>query len=186
MSPAELGTYIVRRFCETYRADELTVSLTLLDLARAPELVGLTETLARKLAIAMADDADEFDLVSDLFFRSQTIEEKPFVDVADLCLNLVRESRNPAVIGAAEKLGDFVISADPPLPVDVETGARRFVLEHGRNACRTAKIQGISLYAPHIAPPPDVGAADLFYNSLEFAKKTLWADVVHGLAEGSS
>ena len=33
MSPAELGTYIVRRFCENYRADELTVSLTLLDLA---------------------------------------------------------------------------------------------------------------------------------------------------------
>ena len=84
MSPAELGTYIVRRFCEAYGADQRTVSLTLLDLARAPALVDLTETLARKLAIAMADDADEFDLVSDLFFRSQTIEEKPFVDVADL------------------------------------------------------------------------------------------------------
>ena len=90
--------------------------------------------------------------------RSQTIEEKPFVDVADLCLNLVRESRYPAVIGAAEKLGDFVINA-APLPVDGKTDVRRFVLEHGRNACRTAKIQGISLYAPHVAPPPDVGAA---------------------------
>ena len=79
-----------------------------------------------------------------------------------------------------------MISADPPIPVAPELGARRFIVEHGRNACRTARIQGISLYAPHVAPPPDVNAADRFYNGLEFAKKTIWADVVHGLAARSS
>ncbi len=73
----------MRRFCETYRADQLTVSLTLLDFARVREVVDLTETLARKLAIAMASDSDEMERTTDAFVRSQTIEEKPFVDVAD-------------------------------------------------------------------------------------------------------
>ena len=35
---AELGSYIVRRFCESYSAESRTVSLTLLDLNRAQEL----------------------------------------------------------------------------------------------------------------------------------------------------
>ena len=68
MGPAELGTsYIVIRFCETYRADQLTVSLTLLDLAGVPEVVNLTEMLARKLAIAMANDSDEMERATDAF-----------------------------------------------------------------------------------------------------------------------
>ena len=186
MGPAELGTYIVRRFCETYRADQLTVSLTLLDLARVPEVVNLTEMLARKLAIAMANDSDEMERATDAFVRSQTIEEKPFVDVADLCLNLLRDCRDPSLRGAAEALGDFLISADPTVVSTGQTGPGRFILEHGRNACRTAKLQGVSLYAPHVEPSIDPDVADKFYNELTFAKETLWGKVVRAMAEPSS
>jgi cysteine peptidase C11 family protein len=186
MGPAELGTYIVRRFCETYRADQLTVSLTLLDLARVREVVDLTETLARKLAIAMASDSDEMERATDAFVRSQTIEEKPFVDVADLCLNLLRDCRDPSLRGAAEALGDFLISADPTVAGTGQTGPGRFILEHGRNACRTAKLQGVSLYAPHVEPSIDPEAADKFYNELTFAKETLWGTVVRAMAQPRS
>jgi len=184
MGPAELGTYIVRRYCEAYRAEALTVSLTLLDLTKAEEVVGLTETLSRKLAISMADDPGELELISDLFVQSQTIEDKPFVDAADLCLNLFRNSSYGEVRTAAEKLGNFLISARPVPPGKSEYGeGRPFVVEHGRNACETGNLQGVSLYAPHVASIFDVEAAATFYEKLEFTKETLWDDVVRALAE---
>ena len=63
-------------------AEERAVSLTLLDLKQAPKLFELTESLARELALAMDADSDELSLAVDLFLRSQTAEDKPFVDVA--------------------------------------------------------------------------------------------------------
>jgi len=186
MGSAELGSYIVRRYCETYRSDALTVSLTLLDLSKAEKVVRLTETLSRKLAMSMAGDPSELELISDLFVRSQTIEDKPFVDVADLCLNLVRNSSYDEVRTAAEKLGDLLMSAGPVTPGQSELGeGRPFVVEHGRNACETANLQGVSLYAPHVASTVDVEAAAKFYEKLEFTKETLWDDVVSALAESA-
>ena len=38
MGPAEAGSWIVQRYCESYTAEQRTVSLTLLDLERIPEL----------------------------------------------------------------------------------------------------------------------------------------------------
>jgi hypothetical protein len=187
MGPAELGSYVVRRYCEAYRADQLTVALTLLRLARAQETVEFTERLARRLATAMVNDSDEFDIVYDSFARSQTIEGKPFVDAAELCVNLLRQSRDSGIRDAAEKLGDLLISPDPVVPNESPNGlGRPFILEHGRNACRTAKLQGVSLYAPHVAPAFDFESADTFYSKLAFTKKTLWNDVVHGLANATS
>ena len=42
MAPAEFGSYVVRRFCESYPASK-PVSLSLLDLERASELFGISE-----------------------------------------------------------------------------------------------------------------------------------------------
>ncbi len=192
MGPAELGTYIVRRFCEAYQAppedvegdeDMRTVSLTLLDLRRAQELDSLTEELARRLAIALDEDPDEQEKVLDLFARSQTIEDKPFVDVADLCLNLMRFCSDPAVALAAKALGDFLISPGPAVADESERGAGKpFVVEHGRNASQTARLHGISLYAPHVSASHDFESASHFYQKFVFAKNTLWSEVVHALA----
>lgn len=187
MGPAELGAYVVRRYCEAYSASDLTVSLTMLDLSRAAEIVAAVEELSRKLVIAMASDADEFSRTSESFIRSQTAEDKPFVDVADLCLNLLRDSADSAVRNAAEKVGDLLISPGPVFPGQSESGlGRPFILEHGRNACQTAKLQGASLYAPHVAPSHDFESADPFYGRLAFTKETLWSDVVHALANANA
>lgn len=183
MCPAELGSYVVRRFCESYTATR-PVSLTLLDLQRVPELFAHAEVLALALAIAIGRDPDTRDRISYLFSRSQTADDKPYVDVPDLCVSLVRDSGDLLVMEAARALGDFLISPRPPLVGHGATGAGRpFVVEHGRNAGLTAKLNGISLYAPHVAPINDFESARRLYENFVFAQETRWSGLVHALAK---
>jgi hypothetical protein len=182
MGPAEFGSYIVRRFCESYKASR-TVSLTLLDLEREPELFAHAEVLALILASAIGNP-DNRDRIAHLLSRSQTVEGSPYVDVADLCLNLVREGNDTFVIEAARALGDFLISPQPPPLVgeSQEGTGKPFVIEHGRNASLTARLNGISLYAPHVAPMNDFEAIRPLYQNFVFAQKTVWSGFVHTLA----
>ncbi len=108
MGPAELGAYTVRRFCESYKAESRAVSLTLLNLQCAPDIFTQAEMLALVLARAIGD-ADARDRIANLFVQSQTLPGKPFVDVADLCLNLMRSSGDRLIYGAARDLGDLLI-----------------------------------------------------------------------------
>jgi hypothetical protein len=182
MGPAELGSYIVRRFCESYSAEARTVSLTLLDLNRTQELLMVTELFALTLASAIGNPSDR-DWIASLFVPSQTGPGKPYVDLADLCLTLALRCGNPLVVEAAKNLGDFLIG---PLPVRVgesEAGAGRpFVLEHGRNAGGTARLNGLSIYAPHVAPRRDFDAVRHLYQNFLFAQETQWSGLVHALA----
>ncbi len=181
MGPAEFGAYVVRRFCESYTAAD-PVTLTLLDLNRALQLFAHAEFLALTLACAIGD-ANTRDRITALFSRSQTEERKPFVDVADLCLNLVRESGDAFVIEAARALGDFLIGPRPPLVGCSRTGdGRPFIVEHGRNSGQTARLNGISLYAPHVAPEIDFDAVRDLYHNFVFAQETRWSGLVHLLA----
>jgi Clostripain family len=182
MGPAELGSYIVRRYCESYVPAKATVALSLLDLSYAEDVKELAGKLARRLAIAIGDDLDERSRIYDMFLRSQTIEDKPFVDAADLCLALLRECGDVSVREVAEELGDFLISPGPVTPGESKTGeGRAFIAEHGRNACQTAKLQGVSLYAPHVATQDPAKALE-FYKKLAFTQETLWGKLVAGLA----
>jgi|KBSMisStandDraft_5_1062788.scaffolds.fasta_scaffold08597_5 hypothetical protein len=188
MGPAELGSYIVRRFCERYQAQDRAVSLSLLDLSWASKLVELTEILARKLAVAVDADAGELELVSDLFVQSQTFADKPFVDVADLCVNLQRHSSDLEVQEAAGQLGDVLMSPTPVAPNQSATGnGRPFVAEHGCNGSETAKLHGVSLYAPHVALDADAfEASSPWYQKFTFATKTHWAELVSVFVEPDS
>jgi hypothetical protein len=182
MGPTEFGSYVVRRFCESYAAEARSVSLTLLDLDRAPELLEHTRMLALMLARGI-DDPDNRDLIADLFSQSQTTPGKPYVDVADLCLNLVRQSDDQSVVDIAQALGDFLISPQLPLVGQSADGSGRpFVVEHGRNAGQTARLNGVSIYAPHVAPDRDSDAVRHLYDNFVFAQNTLWSRLVHALA----
>jgi hypothetical protein len=193
MGPAEFGSYVVRRYCESYKAPgfsadgtdkERAVSLTLLDLKQAPRLFELAESLARELALALNASSEELSLVVELFLRSQTAEDKPFVDVADLCLNLCVYSRSVDVRSAAERLGNLLISPAPVEPGKSVSGdGRPLIVEHGRNAVPTARLNGISLYAPHVASGHDPATASHWYEKFSFAKQTLWNDLVRALAQ---
>jgi len=187
MGPAEFGTYAVRRFCERYNAADKAVSLTLLDLTRAKELNDATESLARTLAVAMDADPRTLDLVTDLLSRSQTQIDpsKPFVDVVDLCINLLRYCSNDDVRTAATYLGNLVVSPGPVEPGHSATGiGKPVVVEHGYNATLTAGLHGLSLYAPSVAlNAHDWMAAWSWYDKFTFAKQTLWNDLVHALVQ---
>ena len=194
MGAAELGSYIVRRFCESYQAPksleptdptERAVSLTLLDLGRARDLFSLTESLARELAIAMDDDEEELSLTSSLFRRSQTVEDKPFVDIVTLCANLFRYSGSEGVRSAAQALGNLVVSPGPVVPgKSVDGEGKPLVVEHGRNALGTACLNGVSIYAPQVAlDTHDPARASHWYEKFLFAKQTLWNELVRALAQ---
>jgi SAM-dependent methyltransferase len=184
MGPAEFGTYIVRRFCESYQASQDAVSLTLLDLTRTDELAEHAAWLAQRLAIAIGDP-DSLNRITELFFLSQTEEGRPYVDVADLCLNLIRESDDAAIIAAATALGDFLVSPRRAVVGLSESGGGRpLVVEHGRNAGKLARLNGISLYAPHVAPDDDLDEAERLYSNFTFAQQTHWRALVHALARG--
>jgi len=182
MGPAELGSYIVRRFCESYSAQSRTVSLTLLDLNRAQDLADVAQVLALTLATAISNP-DARDQIAYLFSQSRTAPGRPYVDVADLCLSLVRSSGNAFVIEAARSLGDFLVSPQPVVVGESETGAGRpFIVEHGRNTGLTARLNGLSIYAPHVAPGRDFNAVRHLYENFTFAQETQWNGLVHALA----
>lgn len=182
MGPAEFGTYIVRRFCESYRATDDAVSLTLLDLTHSASLVRHVGWLARNLAMKVGDQ-DGLNRIADMLLRSQTEIGRPYVDVADLCVNLVRESGDAAIIDAATALGDLLASPRPAVVGLSEKGeGRPIIVEHGCNAGRLARLNGLSLYAPHLAPMKNSEIAEGLYKKFSFFRQTLWSDLVHTIA----
>jgi hypothetical protein len=124
-------------------------------------------------------------LTHSLFYRSQTWESKPFVDVADLCLNLWRYSDNEGVVQAAAQLGDLLIRPTGPTEEATLEDLRRnqpFVVEHSRNMHSTAKLQGISLYAPNVVDGLNWQATSYAYQKFFFAQHTKWGQLVEALA----
>ena len=57
-----------------------------------------------------------------------------------------------------------------------------FVVESGSNSIDGVGLHGVSLYAPHVAPDHDFGAASHAYEKLVFARETMWRDLVRALA----
>jgi hypothetical protein len=183
MGPAEFGTFAVRRFCRAYAPEHRTVSMTLLDLQRASELFARSEVLATALDLALDRGTEARSRLAEIFARSQTADYKPFVDVADLCLTLVRESGDPLVQESAVALGDFLLA---PLPEGIGESVAGvgvpFVVECGRNSGATAKLNGVSIYAPHVAPMNDFESVEGLYGRFRFASETRWGRLVHNLA----
>lgn len=180
MAPAEFGSYAVRRYCESYPSSA-PVSLSYLDLTQANDLRARAEWLALALAIAI-EGTDTRNRIAELFTRSQTGEDRPYVDVVDLCLNLVRESGDALVTEAARALGDLLLSPKPLVVGKSATGeGRPLILDHGRNSGALARLNGISLYAPHVASD-DFAAVRSTYDEFVFAKETVWSGLVHTLA----
>ncbi len=186
MGPAELGSWMVRRFCDHYTAGSKrfeSVSLTLLDLQQAARVSERTEWLARAISRALPNREDP-ELVRAQFTLARNIGTVPksFVDVADLCLNLVLNCRDRDVRAAALALGDLLLSPRSTKADQSAKGARRpFVVEHGGNACTTARLNGANLYAPHVTGPGVDTLSLKRYDQLQFATNA-WRNLVVTLA----
>ncbi len=181
MAPAEFGSWVVRRFCEAYPPTS-PVSLSFIDLGQAEDLRVRAEFLALALSIAVGTP-DGRDQIANLFLRSQTAENRPYVDVADLCLSLTREIDDPLVVEAARALGDLLLKPRPPLVGRSADGDRRpLIVDYGRNAGELARLNGISIYAPHVASN-DFNQIRTLYDQFVFAKDTVWSGLVHAMAD---
>jgi hypothetical protein len=184
MTPPEFGSYVVRRFCEAYPALS-PVSLTFLNLAETDAIRAPATLLALALGVAIGD-CDKRQRIMDLFSLSQTGENRPYVDVIDFCFNLVRHSGDPLVAEAARALGDLLLGAHPPVAGKRSRGeGLPFIVEHGRNACELARLNGVSLYAPQVACGNDFDAVRGLYDKFVFAQETAWSGLVHALAKSS-
>ena len=180
MSPAEFGSYAVRRFCAAYDADS-PVSLTMLNLLRVEELFKLTQDVAVELATAIGDPETR-DRIARTFLRSQTEIGKPFVDIADLCLSLLDESDNPGLVEKARTLGNFVAGSRPDVSANYQnSGGWPLVVDHDRNSGELVRLNGVSLYAPNVAPPEDPDVVSAVYRMLEFVRHGRWSGVAHRL-----
>jgi hypothetical protein len=195
MGPAEFGRWAVRRFCEFYSVapdDKDTVSLTLLDVQQAPAVAAAAGRLSALLGDRISDGTEDLEFVKQMFRRSRTIDRvdpanrlKPFVDLADLCLNLLLGCSSDEVKEAARSVGDLLLSPAPVRGGKSETGkGYPFIVEHGRNACTTARLNGVSVYAPHVAgTASDFDEMNERYQKFRFAQDTLWAALVTTMAE---
>jgi hypothetical protein len=183
MAPPEFGVWAVRRFIQAY-APLRSASLSMLNLERVTELVEHAASLTGALDAAITADPGMLDVIAEIFDRSLTAVDKPYVDVADFCLNLARESGDLLITSEARALGDLLIA--PPSPyvnLSNESKAYPFVVAHGRNAGDTAKLNGVSLYAPNVALDSQFRRTRLLYDTFRFAYDTRWSHLVHDLAE---
>ena len=196
MGPAEFGRWAVRRFCEFYsvrQEDSETVSLTLLDLQQVLPIAEATDRLARVLLARIVDETEDEAVIRDLFRLSRTI------DTADPTRRINRSSMQRIsvsicfFIATAKRsgkppgtLGNLLLSPGPPVRGgQSEAGiGLPFIAEHGRNACTTGRLNGVNLYAPHVA-----GTNDEFqemndrYRKFSFAQEAAWSLLVAAMAE---
>jgi hypothetical protein len=196
MGPAEFGRWAVRRFCEFYSVreeDRDTVSLTLLDLQQVAPIAEAAERLAMVLLERIVDATENEAFIKDLFRLSRTIDTadpkkqvKPFVDVADLCLNLLLHCNSEEVRETARSLGNLLLSPAPVRAGQSEKGKGvSFIAEHGRNACTTGRLNGVNLYAPHIAGNNhEFRDMNDRYLNFRFAQDFAWSALVTAMAEG--
>lgn len=193
MTPAELGRWIVGRFTESY-VSRRTVSLSLLDLTRSVGLVARVHTLTGELLRFMqSHGASGRALVAEVMWNANVEVDKPYIDAADFCFGLLRECGDPGVQEAARQLGDFVIA--PPAnaetlgsgPGDTTATGRQqrypFVTASGRNAAEAARLNGVSLYAPHVAPDFDHRAVEGVYLRFSLVTDSRWNTVISLLVD---
>lgn len=179
MCPLEFGAYAVRRYCESYPSN-VPVSLSFVNLVHRERLALSVRGLAKSLVSSMLQ-GDSRAVLLDLFERSQTAADRPYIDVADFCLGLARESDNDEVLEAAIALGDLLAACVPPLAgLSHKPELRPLIVEHGHNCGALARLHGISLYAPHLGSEDPNGAHDQ-YKLFELTRDTVWGALVHAL-----
>jgi Clostripain family len=181
MSPAELGSYAVRRLCAAYDAST-PVSMTMINLHHVDELFDLTQQVAVELATAI-EHPETRARIARTFKRSQTEAGKPFVDVADLCLSLMGEEDYPGLVDKARALGDFIAGSRPDESESYHAPEGwPLVVDHDRNSGELVRLNGISLYAPNVARNGRTDEIAQIYRRLDFVKRGRWSGVVHRLA----
>jgi len=173
IGPRDFGRAIVNLFVNHY-VGTASVTLTMLDLSQADEVFDCVRVLANELVPAVQQNPDELDRVAAIFHGSHVADGQPGVDLATLCWHLANYSGDADLRKAATRLGDLLFRPKDP-----------FVLAHERSDLNVALLKGVSIFAPNVESENgfDWRSVRPVYEKLDFAKETIWGDLVFAMAE---
>ncbi len=157
MTPAELGTTIVRRYAEFYGADGPDITQSAIDLGKLDDLVGAVDALAGTLLAALPDAALEQALYR-AWRRTLRFFDDLYVDLHHFAVNLAGATARRAVRNAALEVQQAIEAEGGPIIAEAHGGARM------------RRARGLSIYFPPFRDP------SVFYRELDFANRTRWAE----------
>jgi hypothetical protein len=167
INPQDLGKEIVNRFMNHY--PDRTVALSMLDLpaATANGLEDALQELAVALALVVGTDPTRRENAIEVFRDARVPTGEPFVDVAQLCVNLFQAGISERVDAAAKAMATSLNNS----------GLIFNSKGHGDGA---TGLCGLSLYAPHVGRPFD-SWFDVYDGMALFREKNVWPQLVEFL-----
>jgi hypothetical protein len=157
-SGATVAKAIVRRYLASYAASE-EVTDSAVDLSRVTALKDAVDQLAGACLPTLQSPAD-YAAFGRAVTNAQRFDMKDYVDLGDLCRQLIARSARPDVQQAAQ----HVLAA--------LQGAQPFVVAEGHKGSGVARATGTAIYFPL------VGDVQVAYGKLDFAKATRWGQLI--------
>ena len=115
--------------------------------------------------IAGLDSNDDYAAFSRAINSVQRYEMKDFVDLGDLCTQLIARSPRPTVQTAAKAV------------IETLTGKGGLITASVAKGAGVARSTGVSIYFP------TVGDVSVAYEQLDFAQDTRWAELIRKYKE---
>lgn len=160
-TPAKLAASVVKSYVASYAdtSQEEQVTQAALDLRKAPKVTKAIDRLAAAL-IADLQTSDEIVAFNRAIKASQRFDLHDFVDLGDLCHQIVTNCSDADVLSTAKAV------------LAELTGKGGLVVASAHKGEPVANATGTAIYFPV------VGDAHLAYPKLAFAKKTRWPELI--------
>jgi hypothetical protein len=170
MAGPELGAAIVQRYVESYRQDGEDATQSAIDLGQFDDLVEAVDVLARRLLAGIKSAAGAASLLG---ARRKTLQffEDLYVDLHHLAANLATATGNGRIADACRDVQRIIDGGEVRTPI----------IAQAHVGASMAPARGISIYFPLFLD------RSAFYQELDFASATHWADFLDGyLGKGRS
>ena len=154
----QVAKAIVKRYLGSYAASD-GVTDSAVDVSRVGSVAQAVDNLAAVCIASLETDAD-YAAFGKAIKAAQRFQVRDFVDLGDLCRQLVTRSPRHAVQQAAQQVLDALLGAQP------------FIVAEGHKGSALRGATGTSIYFP------TVGDVHLTYGQLEFAKDTRWGELI--------
>jgi hypothetical protein len=165
MTPAELGTTIVRRYADSYGSDGPDITQSAIDLARLDDVVRAVDALARALLGALPSVSIERALYV-AWRGTLRFFDGLYVDLHHFAANLARATGQRDIRRACVEIQGAIEADGSPVISERHAGPRM------------APACGLSIYFPPFRDP------SVFYRDLDFARATRWADFLDAYLGG--
>lgn len=157
-SGADVARRIVKRYLASYPASE-EVTNAALDVGRVTTVAQAVDRLAGACLPTLQTPAD-YAAFGRAVTTAQRFDMKDYVDLGDLCRQLIARSPRPDVQQAARQV------------LDALTGPQPFVVAEGHKGSTVAGATGTAIYFPL------VGDVQVAYARLDFAQATRWGELI--------